>query len=111
MGIRKLCIKEVTPYIQDSLYDFYDYLDNILYNVYSECRFDNMYKYIYVLLLVHYKPSSLAGFLSLGIVCNECHYLDWTKTIYQQQQPYQSENCSVKLYTNRYLLMFGSSAS
>ena len=25
-----------------------------------------------------YKPSWLAGFLTLGIVCNECHYLDWT---------------------------------
>ena len=30
------------------------------------------------LYMVHYKPSWLARFLTLGIVCNECHYLDWT---------------------------------
>ena len=34
-------------YIQDSLQDFYDWPNNISYNVYDERRFDNIYKYIY----------------------------------------------------------------
>ena len=50
MSIRKLCVKEVTIYIQDSLYDFYDWLDNILYIVYDEHVSDNFYISIFMIV-------------------------------------------------------------
>ena len=53
MGIRKLWVKEETPY---------DWLDDILYIIYAECLSDNIHKYIYDFYLVHYKPLWLVGF-------------------------------------------------
>ena len=38
-------MKEVTPYIQDSLKAFSDRLDDILSIVYGECLSDNIHKY------------------------------------------------------------------
>ena len=60
-GYCKLCVNELTPYIQDSLKYFYDCFNNILYVVYDIYLSDNIYKYIDLYLyLVHYKQLWLS---------------------------------------------------